>query len=256
MDFERIPSQVSVKPADAQALEFDARPVVDDPCKAYRLVIVLGYENAHDMTGASKHASSDELKAALQAEFDRWPDRTGVFIPAPKTPDDLVSVVKCHMAAHGIDRLDDIQIISHGYPEVLTPLKPRSEHVRQKPQRENIAFIPFMPVATDLAPLTQHLNTTACRLFSRVTPEDRACYAEIADIYDCDIDGATRMNYGTNDRPAGHRVRFGADGDTYKLPAGFWGSELRGVLKQVQDRVFHPQRVYDLGWTKDLERPQ
>jgi hypothetical protein len=254
MNYERIPPYVSVEPDDAPVPEFKVRPVVDDPCRAYNLVIVLGYENAHDMTGAAKDASSDELKAALQAEFDRWPDRTGVFIPAPKTPDDLVSVVKNHMTAYGIDRLDDIQIISHGYPEVLTPLKPQSEHVRQKPQRENISFIPFMPVAAELAPLTQHLDTTACRLFSRITTDDRACYAEIADLYDCDIDGSTRMNYGTNDRPAGHRVRFGADGAIYKLPPGFWGSELRGVLKQVQDRVFHPQRVYDLGWMKDLTR--
>lgn len=254
MDFEPVPPQISVKPADAQTPEFKVRPVGDDPCKAYRLVIVLGYENAHDMTGAAKDASSDELKAALQAEFDQWPDRTGVFIPAPKTPDDLISVVKSHMAAHGIDCLDDIQIISHGCPEVLTPLKPRSEHVCQKPRRENIAYIPFMAVAAELAPMTRHLDTTACRLFSRVPPQERACYAEIADLYDCDIDGSTRMNYGTNERPAGHRVRFGADGVMYKLPEGFWGSELRGVLTQWQDRVFHPQRVYDLAWVKDLER--
>lgn len=213
----------------------------DDPIgKANRLVIVIGYENAHDLTGAADDASAAELTAALQTEFDGWTDKTGVFLPAPKTADDITRAVQQHMDAHGITRLADIQIISHGYPEVITPLKPHSQGDFKAKKSKDITYIGFMDVATQLAPLTAHLDTTACRLFSRLEPETRACYAEIADIYDCDIDGSARMNYGTATRPAGLRLRFGADGQTYRLDKGALCSELRGIWKQGHDRLFTP----------------
>lgn len=222
--------------------------------KADRLVIVIGYENAHDLTGAADDASAAELTTALQAEFDGWADKTGVFLPAPKTADDITRAVQQHMDAHGITRLADIQIISHGYPEVITPLKPHSQGDFKTKKPKDITYIAFMDVATQLAPLTSHLDTTACRLFARLEPEARACYAEIADIYDCDIDGAARMNYGTATHPAGLRLRFGADGQAYRLDKGDIFAELHGLWRQGHDRLFHPMRKYDLGWIKDLPK--